>query len=346
VKEEEKSMKAEHKLARGRLSVLELAEALGNVSEACRRRGISRTQFYEYKRRFQTHGIEGLKDLPPVHKNHPMTTPEEVQEKIVEMSLSHPAWGCNRVSDQLKLGGISVSAPTVQNILNKKGLGTRYERWLKLEEKTAERKVELTAEQVSFIEKQNPCFKERHVEASRPGELLNQDTFFVGHLKGVGKVYLHAVVDTYCSFAFGFLHVSKQPEAAVAVLHNEALPFYAERGLKAEHVLTHNGREFCGGESHPYRIYLELNEIEHRTSKVRRPQTNGFVERFNRTALDEFFRKAFREKLYESVELLQRDLDEWLLYYNQERPHQGYRNMGRRPIERIDEYLQDVREEG
>ena len=73
------------------------------------------------------------------------TTPQEVQEKIVEMSLSHPAWGCNRVSDQLKLEGISVSAPTVQNILNKEGLGTRYERWLKLEEKTAERKVELTA---------------------------------------------------------------------------------------------------------------------------------------------------------------------------------------------------------
>ncbi len=93
-------MKAEQKLAHQRLSVLELAEALGNVSEACRRRGISRTQFYEYKRRrFQTHGIEGLKDLPPVHKNHPMSTPEEVQQRIVQMSLSHPAaWGFRTAS--------------------------------------------------------------------------------------------------------------------------------------------------------------------------------------------------------------------------------------------------------
>jgi transposase InsO family protein len=339
-------MKAEQKLARQRLSVLELAEALGNVSEACRRRSISRTQFYEYKRRFQTHGIEGLLDLPPVHKSHPMTTPKEVQEKIVTLSLAHPAWGCNRVSDQLKLEGISVSAPTVQNVLNREGLGTRYERWLKLEEKTAEQEIELTAEQISFIEKQNPCFKERHVESAYPGELLNQDTFFVGHLKGVGKVYLHAVLDTYCSFAFGFLHVSKQPEAAVAVLHNEALPFYSERGLKVENVLTDNGKEFCGSESHPYRIYLELNGIKHRTTKVRRPQTNGFVERFNRTALDEFFREAFRKKLYESVEALQQDLDEWLFYYNRERPHQGYRNIGRRPIERIDDYLETVRGEG
>ena len=327
--------------------MLELAEALGNVSEACRRRGISRTQFYEYKRRFQTHGMEGLKDLPPVHKSHPMATPKEAQEKILALSLAHPAWGCNRISDQLKLEGVSVSAPTVQNILNRSGFGSRYERWLKLEEKTAEREIELlSAEQVAFIEKHNPCFKERHVESSCPGELLNQDTFFVGHLKGVGKVYLHAVVDTYSSFAFGFLHVSKQPEAAVAVLHNEALPFYSGRGLKAENVLTDNGREFCGGEGHPYQIYLALNEIGHRTTKVKHPQTNGFVERFNRTVLDEFFRKAFRQKLYESVEALQQDLDEWLYYYNHERPHQGYRNIGRRPIERIDEYLQDVRKEG
>src|SRR5215203_271768 len=275
-----------------------------------------------------------------------MTTPKEVEEKIIAKSLSHPAWGCNRISDQLKLKGVSVSAPTVQNILNRHDLGSRYERWLRLEEETAQEEIELSAEQVAFIEKQNPCFKERHVESSRPAELLNQDTFFVGHLKGVGKVYLHAVVDTYSSYAFGFLHVSKQPEAAVAVLHNEALPFYSEKDLEVENVLTDNGKEFCGSEGHPYRIYLELNEIEHRTSNVRRPQTNGFVERFNRTALDEFFREAFRKKLYESVEALQQDLDEWLDYYNHERPHQGYRNMGRRPIERIDEYLQNARKEG
>lgn len=114
---------------------------------------------------------------------------------------------------------------------------------------------------------------------------------------------MHAVVDTYSSFAFGFLHVSKQPEAAVAVLHNEAPPFCAERSLKVENVLTDDGREFCGGEGRPYRVYLALlNEIGHRsTTKVRRPQTNGFVERFNRTALDEFFREAFGRKLYESV---------------------------------------------
>ncbi|HEB76848.1 MAG TPA: transposase, partial [Nitrospirae bacterium] len=179
---------AENKLAKQRLSALQLAEALGNVTEACRRRGISRTQFYEYKRRFQTHGLEGLKDLPPVHKSHPQTTPPEVVEKILALSLANPMWGCVRLSDQLKLMGVSVSSPTIQKLLIKHDMGSRFQRLLKLEEKALDQKIELTAEQIRAIEKANPCFKERHVESTRPGELLCQDTFYVGQLKGVGKV--------------------------------------------------------------------------------------------------------------------------------------------------------------
>jgi transposase InsO family protein len=142
----------------------------------------------------------------------------------------------------------------------------------------------------------------------------------VGTLKGVGKVYLHAVVDTFGSYAFGFLHVSKQPEAAVAVLHNDVLPFYRNLDLPVKAVLTDNGREFCGTEKHSYELYLDLN---------------GFVERFIGTVLDEFFRVKMREKFYESVEALQADLNAWLVFYNTEPPHLGYRNMGRRPIETV-----------
>jgi transposase InsO family protein len=339
-------MTAEQKLSRQRLSVLELAQTLGNVTKACRQRGISRTQFYEYKRRFQTHGLEGLKDLPPIHKTHPFTTSPEVVEKILALSLEYPAWGCVRLSNMLKLQGISVSSPVIQKILIKHQMGSRYERLLKLEERVSQTKSELSAEQVAQIEKTNPCFRERHVESSRPGELLSQDTFFVGTLKGVGKVYLHVIVDTYGSYAFGLLHTSKQPEAAVAALHNEALPFYREKGLTVEAILTDNGREFCGTDTHPFELYLAFTDIKHKRTKVAHPQTNGFVERFNRTVLDEFFRQAFRTTFYESVEALQRDLDDWLAYYNTERSHQGYRNMGRRPIDTVNQYLNSVGKEG
>jgi transposase InsO family protein len=339
-------MTAEEKVARQRLSVLQLAETLGNVSEACRRRGMTRTQFYEYKKRFQTFGFEGLKDLPPIHKSHPQTTPPEVVERILELAAKHPSKGCKYLSDLLKLEGRSVSGPTVQSILDKHDMGTRFQRLLKLERQHLEQGIDLTAEQIKAIEKANPAFRERHVESACPGELLSADTFLVGHFKGIGKVYLHAVVDTYGSYGFGFLHTSKQPEAAVAVLHNEVLPFYAEHTLTVQAVLTDNGREFCGTENHPYELYLALNDIEHRRTKVRTPKTNGFVERFQRTVLEEFFIQALRTTFYETVEALQADLDAWLRFYNTERPHQGYRNMGRRPYDTVQLYLQPVTQEG
>lgn len=166
----------------------------------------------------------------------------------------------------------------------------------------------------------------------------------LGTFKGVGQVYLHTVVDTYGSYAFGFLHTSKVPEAAVAVLHNAVLPFYAQRALPVEKVLTDTGRAFCGTDTHPYEIYLALADLTHKRTTVRHPQTNGFVERFHRTAKEEFFEVALRETCSESVEALQTDFDRWLVHYNTERPHQGYRNMGRRPIDTITAYL-NVREE-
>ena len=182
------------KLAEHRLSVLELAKELGNVAEACRRRGLDRTSFYEWKRRFQTQGFEGLKDLPPIHKSHPQTTPPETVARIKALALEHPAYGCNRDEAMLSLEGKRVI--TIQKILNDNGLGSKYDRWLALEQQNTAKKIELTGEQAAFIEKLNPCFRERHVESGAPGELLSADTFFVGSLKGIGKVYLHAVVDT------------------------------------------------------------------------------------------------------------------------------------------------------
>jgi len=330
------------KVARQRLGVLEMAETLGNISEACRRSGMDRTSFYEWKRRFQTHGLEGLKDLPPIPKSQPNSTTPEMEEKILECSLAHPSWGCVKLSDFLKLQGVSVSSPTIQKILIRNGMGSVYERWLKVEEKHLEEGIELTPEQIAQIEKYNPCFKERHVESSRPGELLSQDTFFVGTMKGVGKVYLHAAVDTYGSYAFGFLHTGKKPECAAVLLHNDILPFYKEHGLTVQAILTDNGPEFCGTQNHPFELYLALNDIEHRRTKVRTPRTNGFIERFNRTVLNEFFRIAFRENYYETVEALQADLDQWLIHYNTERPHSGYRNRGKRPLDTVLDFLHSV----
>jgi transposase InsO family protein len=334
------------KLARQRLSVLQLAEELGSVASACRRAKMDRTSFYEWKRRFQLYGLTGLKDLPPVHRTHPLTTPPEVIERMLALSAANPTWGCVHLSDQLKLAGITLSSPTIQKALIERGLGSKYERLLRFEEHAASHALPLTTEQVRWLEAANPCYRERHIESSRPGELLAQDTFFVGHFKGVGRVYLQAVVDTFGSYAFGALHTSKRPETAVALLHNDVLPQYEAWGLPVGAVLTDNGREFCGTETHVYELYLALTDIAHRRTKVRSPQTNGFVERFHRTVLEEFFAITLRETFYEALEPLQTALDAWLIHYNRERPHRGYRNMGRRPLDTITKFLSPVRQEG
>lgn len=334
------------KIARKRLSTLELAQELGSVSKACKQSGMDRTSFYEWKRRFQTHGLQGLKDLPPIVKHHPQTTNEETQARILALCLEHPTRGCAYLSALLAQEGIAVSPVTVQNILNKNGLGGRYERLLAIEKKALETQIQLSPEIIKQIEQANPSFCERHVESSRPGELLSQDTFYVGNFKGVGKVYLHTVVDTFGSYAFGVLGTSKKPEWAVNVLHNEVLPFYEEKEIIVSKILTDNGREFCGREyEHPFELFLALNDIKHKRTKVRSPQTNGFVERFHRTVLDEFFRVKMRTTFYESVEALQTDLDEWLRFYNEERPHLGYRNMGKRPLDTIRLHLEGKKNE-
>ena len=327
-------MTAKQKVAHRKLSMLQLAEKLRNVSEACRIMGYSRQQFYEIKRSFQEHGFDGLLDKPPVPNTVPTRTPPEIEKKVIDLSIQHPSWGQQRVADELILVNVQLAPVTVRNIWLRHDLQTRYKRLLKLEEKTAGKKVKLTEEQIRLLEKHNPEFKERHVESPRPGYLISQDTFFVGVMKGVGRIYLQAAVDTFCSLAFGKLYTAKIPITAADLLNDRVLPFYEEEGVDINAVLTDRGTEFKGRlDRHAYELFLELNDIEHRLCKVATPRTNGFVERFNRTVLDEFFREAFRKKFYASVEELQADLDTWLDHYNHQRPHRGYRNMGRRPYE-------------
>ncbi len=122
------------------------------------------------------------------------------------------------------------------------------------------------------------------------------------------------------------------------MLDNDVLPFYARKRLKFSAVLTDNWREYCSTDAHPFQLYLYLNDIEHRTTQVRRPQTNGFIERFHRTVQEEFIQNTFRQRVYLTLEELRADLDTWLVFYNTQRPHLGYRNMGRKPIETINQF--------
>jgi transposase-like protein len=197
-------MTTEQKIARRKLSLLDLAQDLGNVSKACKVMGYSRQQFYEIRRNFQTYGADGLIDRLPGPRNpHPNRVPEAVEQAILDHALAHPCHGPMRVAHELMLQGIQVSSGGVRGVWQRHKLLTKHERLLRLEQATAERQISLSDEQVKLLERFSPEFRERHIEAPHTGALLAVDTFFVGVLKGVGKVYPQTAIDCASRYAWG-----------------------------------------------------------------------------------------------------------------------------------------------
>ena len=244
------------------------------------------------------------------------------------------------MANEPRLQGVSVSSNGVRSIWLRHALETRHKRLLRLEQHVQDDTYLLSAEQIELLERHLVDFRCRNVEASRPVELLNQDTFYWDRLKGVGKVYVQVVVDVFCSLAFAKVYTSKMPITACDLLYERVFPFYEELGVSIGAVLTDNGREFCGkSESHPFELLLPLEGIERRTTRVRSPRTNGFVERMSRTRIDECFRVEGRKTRYLEPAEVQRDLDRFLRYYNLERSHQGYRLRGRTPAQALREAL-------
>lgn len=328
-------MTTDAKVARRKLTLLELAGELNNVSKACKIVGYSRQQFYEIRRNYQTFGSEGLLDrLPGAKGPHPNRVSQEVEDAILKHCLEHPSHGCIRVSQELQLKGVQVSSGGVRGVWSRHDMLTKYQRLLRLEKSVAKQKIELSAEQIKLLERFSPEFRERHIITHYTGDLVAVDTFMVGTLKGVGRVYLQTVVDCYSRYAWARLYSNKMPVTAVHILNNDVLPFFENHNAKIKTILSDNGREYCGRpDQHPYELFLQLEDIEHRTTRVRRPQSNGFVERLHRTLLDEHFRIMGRKKFYESIDEMQKDLDIFMKKYNENRPHQGRNMNGRTPAQ-------------
>jgi transposase InsO family protein len=326
---------------RRKLSLLQLAEELQNVSKACQIMGFHRDTFYEVRRAFQCGGVAGLvEDRRGPRGPHPNRVSAEIESEILAYALQWPTHGAQRVSNELRLRGTTVSPSGVRGVWMRHQLETRHKRLLRLEREAQGTTFVLSDAQMALLERHSTDFRCRHVEASRPGELLNQDTFYWGTLKGVGKVYVQVVIDVFCSWAFAKVYLHKMPISACDLLYARVLPFYEALAIPVGAVLTDNGREFCGrADQHPYELLVTMEGIDHRTTKVRSPRTNGFVERMNRTLLDECFRVAGRQTWYTEIAEIQRDLDRFLAYYNHERTHQGYRLQGRTPAAALKEAL-------
>lgn len=317
--------------------LLNLAEELGNVSKACKVMGVSRDTFYRYQELVEDGGVDSLISKSRRTPNFKNRVDEQTEQAVLVHAVDFPAHGQARTSNELRKQGVFVSGSGVRSIWLRHNLENFKKRLAALEEKVEKEGIILTDEQVAALERKKQDDEAcGEIETHHPGYLGSQDTFYVGNLKGVGRIYQQTFVDTYSKIAFAKLYTTKTPITSADVLNDRVLPFFEAQELPMLRILTDRGTEYCGKvEQHDYQLYLAINDIDHTKTKARHPQTNGICERFHKTILNEFYQVTFRKKLYDSLEMLQKDLDEWLDYYNNERTHQGKMCCGRTPMETL-----------
>lgn len=328
-------MTNDQKIIREKVRLLELAKQIDDVSLACVVMGYSRDSFYRFKELYETGGEMALQQLSrrkPIPANR---MAPELEALIVELALELPAYGQARIANELRKRGHSISPAGVRGVWLRNGLETRKKRLRALEAKVAQDGFVLTESQLAALEKVK-ANKAAHgeFESECPGYCGAQATFYVGNVKGVGRIYQQSFVDIYSKVAFAKLYDRDTSTTAVDLLNDRVLPFFDDQEIKLMRVLTDRGAEYCGNpERHEYELFLAVEDIDHSRTKATRPQTNGIVERFHKIVREEFYRVAFRKKIYQTTDELQADLDAWIRTYNEERKHHGSYCFGKTPMQ-------------
>lgn len=332
-------MYTDQKIIKNKIGLLNLAEELGNVSRACKVMGFSRDTFYRYKELVNEGGLDALIEKTRRKENLKNRVDASIEQAILDFAVEQPAFGQHRVANELRKKGMNLSGSGVRSVWLRNNLETFRKRLLALEKKVAAEGIVLTEAQVVAMEKQRSNDEDiGEIETEHPGFLGSQDTFYVGTMKGVGRIYQQTFVDTYSKWATAKLYTSKTPITAADLLNDRVLPFFESKNALLQRILTDRGTEYCGRlDEHAYELFVAVNNIDHTKTKAKHPQTNGICERFHKTVLQEFYQTAFRKRLYQDIESLQQDLDSWLLHYNNERTHQGKMCCGRTPMKTFDD---------
>lgn len=320
-----------------KVGLLNLAEELQNISRACKVMGVSRDTFYRYQELVESGDVDSLINKSRRVPNLKNRVDDATEQAVIDFAIQFPAYGQHRTSNELRKNGVFISGSGVRSIWLRHDLENFKKRLKALEAKVAKDGIELNDHQIAALERKHEddiaCGE---IETHHPGYLGAQDTFYVGNLKGVGRIYQQTFIDTYSKVVHCKLYTTKTPITAADLLNDRVLPFYQSQDLPMLRILTDRGTEYCGKvEQHDYELYLAINDIDHTKTKAASPQTNGICERFHKTILQEFYQITFRKKLYSTLEELQADLDVWLKFYNTERTHQGKMCCGRTPLETL-----------
>ncbi len=339
-------MKTETKVIKTKLGLLNLAEQLGNVSQACKIFGYSRDSFYRYKELYDQGGELALQEQSRKRTNPKNRIAPEIEERVVSFAFENPAYGQQRASNELKKEGLFISPAGIRCVWLRHDLETFKKRLKALEAKVSQEGLLLTEAQVAALERAKEEKKAAgEIETHHPGYLGAQDTYYVGTIKGVGRIYQQTFIDTYAKIVHCKLYDRKNALVAADLLNDRVVPLYEQHGIPLMRILTDRGTEYCGArEHHEFQLYLAIENIDHTKTKAKSPQTNGICERFHRTIQDEFYAVAFRKKIYSTIEELQQDLDKWLDFYNNERTHSGKFCFGKTPMQTWDDSLHLAKE--
>ena len=253
-----------------KIGLLSLAEELGNVSKACRIMGLSRDTFYRYQNAVEQGSVEALIDRSRRKPNLKNRVDEQTEAAVVAYAIEQPAHGQVRASNELRKRGVFISPSGVRCVWMRNNLACFKDRLKALEEKSAKENFILTESQVQALERnKHDDAVAGEIETAHPGYLGSQDTYYVGNLKGVGRIYQQTYIDTYAKVGFAKLYTTKTPITSADLLNDKVLPFYEQHQLPLLRILTDRGTEYCGkAETHDYQLYLAINEIEHTKTKA------------------------------------------------------------------------------
>ena len=278
--------------------------------------GVSKAWFYSLRRRFLKHGYEALKDRKRNNSNRPHRIAHDQKEKILEYVYDNPTHGPDRIAREL--GGVGCTK-TVWNMLKKEGLNTRRKRRFWAEDRG---KPVLTKK-----EQQVRSAKHNHIESHGPGELISMDTFWC-NIKDLRRIYQYTACDIHSSYGWAKVYIDKTADNSIDFFSGHILKNVPDGKIKR--VLTDQGVEFYSSRhgykflNHCFTEYLARHGIIHSVTKVAHPWTNGYAERLNQTIWEEFYLCRLT-KPYFSIETLNKDLQDFMRYYNFKRMHSGYK---------------------
>jgi len=295
------------------------------VMDLCKLFNRSRTWFYKWKQRYAIYGKAGLRNIDRSPPAMPNKTPLDIEMKILDFIITYPAYGPQRIVNELTRQEVPVKPSAAYNVLKRHNLNTRKQR---LEYMRIKNGIVATH---SDLERDRNISKTRSLSTKYPGHIIGMDVFYVGTLKGIGRIFQFTAIDTYSSYAWAKLYTDKSAVSACDFMMHV---YNTSLDIPIQSVLTDNGLEFTThhqSKNHGFERLLQELQINHRLTRVRHPWTNGACERLNLTLLEEFYQVAFRTNIYQSVQQLNDDLNRFIEFYNCQRTHQGKRTQGKVP---------------